>query len=805
MTHRIKRVAVLGAGTMGAAIAAHAANSGLEVDLLDIAPNELTGEDEQKGLTLESPEVRNRIVNAGFERMKNARPPALMSERVAERMRTGNFEDDLERVKDADWILEAIVEKLEPKQDLMARVEDLAKSDAIISSNTSGIPLHSIAEDRSDSFKKRFLGTHFFNPPRYLKLLEIIPTEDTDPHIVEDVLAFGERVLGKGGVMAKDTPNFIGNRLGSFAMINAIRYAFENGYGIEEVDAITGPLIGHPKTATFRLQDQVGLDIAIGVAQNLYELVPEDESREHLRPPEKLQQMQEKDLLGLKSGAGFYKRDKRDGQTVFDVLNLETFEHEPAENPEIPLAEEAQKQGDLGARLRFIMQEAEEDRHARFLRDTILPDLAYASRRMPEISDTLENADHAMEWGYGHEAGPFRMWDLLGVRETVEQMESLYIQVADWVGEMLEGGNESFYKKEGTGELQFSPVKMEYEPVREDPMQLSLDRLREEDAEISRNDSASILDLGDGVMCLEIHSKGNSVDSAVVEMGNEALRRLEDEDEWVGLVIGNEGGNFCVGANLGEMAEGARNGDLDEIGEAVDALQNLLMGFRFASKPVVAAPHGQTLGAGVEICLHADRICAAGETYMGLVETAVGLIPAGGGTKELVRRLVSPPMHTRAPSLPYVQEVFEKIAMAKVSGSALEAQEEGFLKEEDRVVMNGDHLIHAAKREALELADGYAPPTRDKSVYAAGTVTRGALEVGAIRPMVWGGYASEYEGVIASHLARVLTGGNLSAPQWVPEEHILKLEKEAFLELLKNDKTLERIDAMLNTGKPLRN
>ncbi|MDQ3284606.1 MAG: 3-hydroxyacyl-CoA dehydrogenase/enoyl-CoA hydratase family protein, partial [Actinomycetota bacterium] len=690
-------------------------------------------------------------------------------------------------------------------QELMERVEKLAKDNAIISSNTSGIPLHNVAEDRSDNFKRRFLGTHFFNPPRYLKLLEIIPTKETDPEIVEEVRAFGERVLGKGGVMAKDTPNFIGNRLGSFSMMNAIRYAFENGYGIEEVDAITGPLIGRPKTATFRLQDQVGLDIAIGVAENLYELVPEDESREQLKAPEKLKEMQEQNLLGLKSGAGFYKRDRRGGQTVFDVLNLETFEHEPAENPDIPLVKEAQEQGDLGARLRYLVGRAEEDRHARFLRDTMLPDLAYASRRLPEISDTLENADHAMEWGYGHEAGPFRMWDLLGVRETVEQMESLDIEVADWVKEMLEGGNESFYKKDGTSELQFSPVKMEYEPVREDPMQLSLNRLREEEGEISRNDSASLLDLGDGILCFEIHSKGNSVNEAVVEMGNEALRRLEEEDEWLGLVIGNEGGNFCVGADLGEMAEEAQNGDLDRIGEAVDALQNLLMGFRFASKPVVAAPHGQTLGAGAEICLHADRVCAAGETYMGLVETGVGLIPAGGGTKELVRRLVSPPMHARAPSLPYVQDAFEKIAMAKVSGSALEAKEMGFLKEEDRVVMNGDHLIHAAKREALELADGYAPPPRDKSIYAAGTVTRGALEVGAIKPMVWGRYASEYDGEIASHLARVLTGGDLSVPQWVPEEHILSLEKEAFLDLLKNEKTMERIEAMLETGKPLRN
>src|SRR5215216_5017092 len=410
-----------------------------------------------------------------------------------------------------------------------------------------------------------------------------------------------------------------------------------------------------------------------------------------------------------------------------------------------------------------------------------------------------------MEWGYGHEAGPFRMWDLLGVRQTVEQMEALGVEVADWVKEMLEDGNGSFYKMEETQELQFSPVEGDYVPVREDPMELSLEKIRAEGGEIDRNDSASILNLGDGVLCFEIHSRGNAVDGGVVEMGNEVLRRLEEEDEWIGLVIGNEARNFCVWADLNEMAQRARQGMLDEIGDKVSAVQGLLMGFRFASKPVVAAPHGQTLGAGAEICMHADRICAAGETYMGLVETGVGLIPAAGGTKEMVRRLVSPPMHARAPSLPYVQDAFEKIAMAKVSGSALEAKEMGFLKEEDRVVMNGDHLIHAAKREALELADGYAPPTRDKSIYAAGTVTRGALEVGAIKPMVWGRYASEYDGEIASHLARVLSGGDLSVPQWVSEEHILKLEKEAFLDLLKNEKTMERIEAMLETGKPLRN
>ena len=790
MTHRIRRVAVLGAGTMGAAIAAHAANAGLEVDLLDIAPDD----DEDK----------NAVVKAGFDRMKKARPPALMSQRVAERISIGNFEDDLERVAEADWILEAIVEKLEPKQKLMARVEELAKDDAIIASNTSGIPLHQIAEGRSEAFKKRFLGMHFFNPPRYLKLLEIIPTEDTDPEFVEEVRAFGERVLGKGGVMAKDTPNFIGNRLGSFSGMNSMRYAFENGYGIEEVDAITGPLIGRPKTATFRLNDQVGLDIAVGVAENLYELVSEDESRESIKPPEKLKKMVENNLLGSKTGAGFYKREKRDGETVFDVLNLETFEHEPPQNPDLPLVGEARMQGDLGARLRYIMGRAEEDRHARYLRDTILPDLAYASRRVPEISDNLENVDHAMEWGYGQEAGPFRMWDLLGVRETVEQMESLDIEVASWVKEMLDDGNESFYKREGTKELQYSPVKGEYEPVREDPMIISLDALREEGKEISRNDSASLLDLGDWVMCFEIHSRGNSVDAAAVEMGYEALRRLEEEDGWVGLVIGNEGRNFSVGADLGEVAEGVQQGDLARVGEAVEAFQNLLMGFRFASKPVVSAPHGQTLGGGAEIALHSDRVVAGGETYMGLVETGVGLIPAGGGTKEMIRRIVSSAMHTRAPSLPYVQEIFQNVAQAKVSGSALEAQEMGFLKEDDRVVTNGDHLISAAKREVLDLADGYAPPVREKAIYAAGTVTRAALEVG-VKTLQWGHYATEYDGVVAGHLARVLTGGDLSSPQWVYEDYILRLEKEAFIELLKNEKTQERIGAMLETGKPLRN
>jgi 3-hydroxyacyl-CoA dehydrogenase len=792
MTHRIRRVAVLGAGTMGAAIAAHCANAGLQVDLLDIAP--------------EGGDDKNAVVKAGFERMKKARPAALMAKSVADRIRLGNFDDDLGRVADADWIVEAIIERLEPKQQLLARVEELARDDAIVSSNTSGIPLHLVAEGRSEDFKRRFLGTHFFNPPRYLKLLELIPTGDTDPRVIEAVREFGERVLGKGVVIAKDTPGFIGNRIGSYAGMQSVRYALDNGYSVEEVDAITGPLIGHPKTATFRLNDQVGLDIAVGVAKNLHEALTEDESREEFEPHPVLEEMVKRGALGNKTGAGFYKRDKRDGKTVFDVLDLEKFDYRPAQSPGIPLLAKTKGKRDLGEKLAVIRETpADEDRHATFLRDTLLPYLAYASRRVPEISDTLEDVDHAMEWGFGHEAGPFRTWDLLGVRDTVEQMEELGIEVAPWVREMLDAGNESFYKKEGGKELQYSPVSGSYEPVREDPMRISLDALREGGKEVARNDSASLLDLGDGVLLFEFHSKGNSIDRDVTEMGYRALKMLE-RDEWVGLVIGNEGKNFCVGANLGEVAYAAQNGMLDQVEQMVEGLQNLLMGFRYAPKPVVVAARGQALGGGLEVCLHADRIVAAGETYGGLVEVGVGLIPAGGGTKELARRLVSAPMHLapNSPALPFLQKAFEYIATAKTATSAVEAREMGFLTEDDRIVMNADHLIHAAKGEVLDLADGYTPPEKGKNVYVAGKTSRAALEMG-VKTMQWGRYATEYDGVIAGHVARVLTGGEVSLPQWVDEEYLLRLEREAFIELLKNEKTHERIGAILTTGKPLRN
>jgi 3-hydroxyacyl-CoA dehydrogenase len=780
LTHDIRRVAVLGAGTMGAAIAAHAANAGLAVDLLDLD---------------------RETVEGGFERMLAARPAALASPRLAERIRLGSFEDDLDRLAGADWIVEAIVERREPKRELLARVEKLAGPAAVVTSNTSGLPLHSLAEGRSDDFRRRFCGTHFFNPPRYLKLVELIPTADTDPEVLEAMRSFVERVLGKGAVVAKDTPNFIANRLGSFAGMHDVRYALDNGYSIEEVDALTGPLVGRPKTATFRLFDQVGLDVMVGVAGNLYELAPDDESRDVLPAPELLQRMLDARLLGNKTGGGFYRRGRRDGRTVFDVLDLDSLEYRPAATPELPIVDAAREHDDLGARLRYLLDRADEDRGARYLRDTLLPSLAYAARRVPEIADSLVEVDHAVEWGFGYELGPFRAWDAIGVADGVARMEVLGIEVPAWVRDMLAAGNQSFYRD---GQV-WSPLTRAYEPVPVDPEVIDLERLKAEGGEIAQNGSASLVDLGDGVLCFELHAPASAIDAAVVELAAQALRELEEGD-WAGLVIANQARNFCVGANLGEVGMAAYQGLYDQVGEASKGLQDVLMGLRFGARPVVAAPHGQTLGGGAEIVLAADRVVAALETYIGLVEVGVGIVPAGGGCKELVRRIVSPAVRAApdTPVLAFVQRVFETIGLAKVATSAVEARELGFLEEHDVVVLNADHQLAAAKREVLDLADSYTPPAREASVYAAGLPVLAALEMG-VQTLQWAGQASEHDGVVARHLARVLCGGELSLGQWVSEQHLLDLEREAFLALLKEPRTMERIQGFLMTRKMIRN
>jgi 3-hydroxyacyl-CoA dehydrogenase len=747
LTNDIRRVAVLGAGTMGAAIAAHAANAGLAVDLLDL-------------------------------------------DREA-----------VQRLADADWVVEAVVERLEPKQELLARVEKTVGPDAVVSSNTSGLPLHSVAEGRSDDFRRRFLGTHFFNPPRYLKLVELIGTADTDPEVLEGMRAFVERVLGKGAVVAKDTPNFIANRLGSFAGMHDVRYALEHGYSIEEVDALTGPLVGRPKTATFRLFDQVGLDVMVGVAGNLYELAPDDEQRDVLPAPEPLKRMLEARRLGNKTGGGFYRRGRRDGQTVFDVLDLDSLEYRPAAGPDLPIVAAARDHDDLGARLRFLLDKADEDRGARYLRDTLLPSLAYAARRVPEIADSLVEVDHAVEWGFGYELGPFRAWDAIGVADGVARMEALGIEVPAWVTEMLAAGHQAFYRD---GQV-YSPPTHDYVPVPADPEAIDLDRLKAGGAEVAGNASASLVDLGDGVLCFELHAPASAIDAAVVELGARALEELES-GRWAGLVIANQARNFCVGANLGEVGMAAYQGQHDQVVAAVQALQGVLMGLRYAPRPVVVAPHGQTLGGGAEIVLHADRVVAALETYIGLVEVGVGIVPAGGGCKELLRRVVAPAVRAApdAPALPFVQRVFETVGLAKVATSAVEAQELGFLEEHDVIVLNAEHQLAAAKREVLDLADAYRPPAREASVYAAGLPVLAALELG-VQTLQWAGQASEHDGVVARHLARVLCGGELSLGQWVTEQHILDLERDAFLALLREPKTMERIQGFLMTGKVVRN
>lgn len=803
----LRRVAVLGAGTMGAAIAAHCANAGLSVLLLDIAPDTLTPEETAKGLTLESAAVRNRIVRAGFDRMAKSRPASLYGASVAERLHTGNFTDNFDEIGDADWIIEAIIERLGPKQELMARVEAARKPGSIVSSNTSGIPLHQIAAGRSDDFRRHFLGTHFFNPPRYMKLLEIIPTAETDPVVVRQMRAFGERRLGKGTVRCKDTPNFIANRIGSYSGMTGMRYAFDNGFSIEEVDELTGPLIGRPKTASFRLADLAGVDIMVDVAENLYPAVPDDESRDEFRVPDVLTRMVAAGRRGNKTGAGFYKRiDGPGGTRAFHVIDRETLEYHPPQTPDIPLVAQANALRDLGARLRFIMERSDAgDRHARLVEATIVPTLAYTARRVPEISDRIVGIDDAMRWGFAQQLGPFETWDALGVAETAARMERAGITVAPWVTEMLASGNTAFYRAVDGRREAYNPVMKRYEPVARDPDHIDLAALKAAGRQIAGSKGASIIDLSDGVLCYELHTKANAVSQDAMETLHRALTMLDGDDAWRAMVIGNQGEYFSAGVDLREIG-GIAQTNPDALVGLLEEGHALVQRLRFSPKPVIAAPFGNTFGLGVELCLASAGVCAEGETYMGLVEAGVGLIPGGGGCKELVRRIVSPPMRGGGTDpLPYVRRVLETIGQAKVSTSAIEARELGYLGERDRIVLGRERLIAEAKRMALDLADaGYQPPIRGKSCYAAGQGTLASLIIGVHQFHV-GGFLSNHDATLFKELAGVLCGGNLSAPQWVDEEHLLRLERESFLRLLQNPKTQERIAHMLQTGKPLRN
>ena len=802
MKYQIHSAVVIGAGTMGASIAAHLANAGVPVTLLDIVPNKLTPKEEAKGKTLLDPDVRNRIVLEGFERAKKSRPASFFTPEHAALVTTGNLEDDFDVVGEADWIIEVIVENLEIKRQLMERIDKVRRENSIVSTNTSGIPVGSIAENRSDSFREHFLGTHFFNPPRYLKLLEIIPTSDTSAEVVESISHFAEFRLGKGIVIAKDTPNFIANRVGFVGGAFALEYILENNYTIEEVDAITGPTMGRPKTATFRLLDLVGLDVWDHVGSNLAKAILHDEHAQRYLTSEGgnnlIKTMVEKGWLGTKSKVGFYKEVKQDGKKEFWPLNLETLEHQAPSKPRFESIGKAKGYDDLGQRLKVLMEA--EDRAGQLVRALTYQGLAYASEVIPEIADTPLPIDDAMRWGFMHEAGPFEIWDALDVGQTVEAMKADGFAPAPWVEEMLAAGFTSFYEYEDESKVGvYNPEKGEYETVERHP---SLILLKEQDV-IAKNPGATLWDMGDGVACVEFHTKMNVLDDDIFNMIIKALDLVERDFE--GLVIGNEGDNFSAGANLFMVVVAAQNQMWDQLDEAVQKMQGFGMRMRHFPKPVVAAPAGLALGGGAEIIMASNRVVSSVELYTGLVEVGAGVIPAGGGTKEMVRRILNPPMRTQnTEALPFLQRIFEQVGMAKVATSAEEARQFGILSPSDRVVFNRDHLLMEAKREVLHMvASSYQPPLPEK-IYAAGRDGLAALKVG-IHMFKEGGYITEHEAVMGKRLANIMTGGDISRPAWMDEQYFLDLEREAFLSLCGEEKSQQRMWNILQTGKVLRN
>jgi 3-hydroxyacyl-CoA dehydrogenase len=802
MKYKVHKAVVIGAGTMGAAIAAHLANAGIRVTLLDIVPRELTADEEKKGLSLDDKVVRNRIVDEGLKRALKSRPASFFTPEHAALVTTGNLEDDFDVVCGADFVIEAIIENLEIKRSLMTRIDEVRAPHSIIGTNTSGIPVASIAAGFSESFRQHFLGTHFFNPPRYLKLVEIIPTLDTLPEVVEFTNHFCEYRLGKGVVPAKDTPNFIANRLFAGTISFEMDYILEHGYTVDEVDVVTGPPIGHPKTATFRLIDLVGLDVWGHVSQNLIPAIPHDEHAlrymESDRVVNLFQTMIDRGWYGTKVKEGFYKLVKKDGKKEFWPLNLETLEHQPATKPRFDSIGEAKDEDDLGDRLKILI--AAEDRAGELVRALTYQSFAYASELIPEVADTPKPMDDAMRWGFGHEAGPFETWDMLGVAESSEAMKAAGFPPAPWVDAMLINGHQTFYQYEGETKVGvYNPETGDYEIIKRPIGFITL----KEPPVISKNLGATLRDIGDGVACVEFHTKMNALEEDIFDMLNEALDRTETDFD--GLVVGNEADNFSAGANLFMVVMAAQNELWDELESSIAKLQNVNMRMRYFPKPVVTTPAGLVLGGGAEVTMHGSRIVAAAETYMGQVEIGVGVIPAGGGIKELLRRILNPPMKTDggvAP--PYLQQIFELIGMAKVATSAEEARKFGFLSDCDRVVMNRSHLLAEAKKEALHMNSyGYRPPLPEK-IYAAGRDGLAALRAGVFM-FKESGYITEYESLIGEKLAYVMCGGELSQPAWVDEQYILDLEREAFLSLCGEEMTQERMWHMLQKGKPLRN
>jgi 3-hydroxyacyl-CoA dehydrogenase len=788
---------------MGATIAAHLANAGIPTLLLDIAPPEVTPEEASKGLTVDSPQVKNRVVRTGYEALIKARPAAYMVGDNAKLISIGNFSDDMAKLKDCDLVVEAVVENLGIKHKVFAEVDKYRKPDAVIASNTSGIPIASIAEPFSDDFKRQFLGIHFFNPPRYMKLVEIIPTQWTSPEVSCQVAGFLDRRLGKGVVPAKDRPNFIANRIGTFGMMATVHEMIAMGFTPTEVDQMTGKAIGHAKSATFRTSDLVGLDVLAHVNKNLYPAVPEDEDREVFQMPELITTLLDKKLLGDKTGGGFYKKSKNaEGKTEILELDLNTFEYKPQQKTKFPSLDAAKAVEDLPKRVKTLVWG--DDRVGEFLWKTTSRVSRYAAYRIPEIADTIVEIDNAIKWGFGWEIGVFEAWDAIGVRESVERMTKEGQPVPENVQRMLDSGAETFYKSEDGQKFFFDLVASEYKPMPERPGVIILKSVKDRTGVIKSNPGASLIDIGDGVACLEFHSKMNSIGGDTVQMMNFAIDEVERNFQ--GLVVGNQGGNFSAGANIMLLLMAAQEEEWDDINMMVRALQNAVMRLRYSSKPVVTAPYGLTLGGGCEITMHGDRVQAAAETYIGLVEVGVGVIPAGGGTKEMTMRAMDAAKDVPdADPLAFLKKTFELIGMGKVATSAQEARAWGFLRDVDSISMNGDRLIADAKQEVLNLVSlGYVPPVERSDIYVMGEPAEAAMKL-ALHMMKQGGYISEHDQLIGKKLAHVMAGGTINHPTYVSERYLLDLEREAFVSLCGERKTQERIAAMLKTGKPLRN
>lgn len=801
MKRHINKVAVIGSGIMGSGIACHFANIGVEVLLLDIVPRELSDAEKAKGLSLEDPQVRNRIVNDSLSKALKSKPSPIYHKDFAKRIQTGNLEDDIEQVASVDWIIEVVVERLDIKKQVFEKLDTYRRKGTLISSNTSGIPIRFMSEGRSEDFRKHFCGTHFFNPARYLKLFEIIPGPDTDPEVLSFLNHYGELYLGKTAVIAKDTPAFIGNRIGIFSIMSLFHTVKEMGLTVEEVDKLTGPVIGRPKSATFRTVDVVGLDTLVHVANGIRENCPDDERHESFALPGFIETMMENSWLGSKSGQGFYKKEKKkDGSSEIRALDLDSMAYRDRKKAQFATLEQTKTIDMVIDRFKVLV--AGKDKAGDFYRKSFGDLFAYVSHRIPEITDALYKIDDAMKAGFGWEHGPFQIWDAVGLEKGIELAKAAGQEIAPWVLDMKGKGADSFYQVRDGATYYFDIEAGEYQKVPGQDAFIILDNIRENRA-VFKNSGVVVQDLGDGILNVEFRSKMNTIGGDVLAGLNQAVDMAEKD--FRGLVVGNQAANFSVGANIGMIFMMAVEQEYDELNMAIRHFQDTMMRMRYSSIPVVAAPHGMCLGGGCELSLHADKVVAAAETYIGLVEFGVGVIPGGGGSKEMTLR-ASDTFKKNDVELNVLREYFLAIGMAKVSTSAYEAFDTGILqKGKDVIVVNKDRQLATAKAYASLLADqGYTRPIERSDVKVLGKQALGMFLVGT-DSMKAGNYISEHDKKIANKLAWVMAGGDLSEASYVSERYLLDLEREAFLSLCTERKTLERIQHMLKKGKPLRN